>query len=287
MGLFKTEDIPAMLEKSSEKEFEIHTVSELKELQTNILTNAVQVKFDEKIGDRISELHTQYDNDIHTITGRRKESNQKTYDFNKLILTELTQDQERYKVLKGEHEELKKTRGKGDSDLATEYEQFKSQALKDKEDLQQKIEDLTLSGADEKKGFAIDGVISQLKQNEAIAEDVRLSHIDGKKKWLMANTEIREGKLVLLKDGAPVLDDKYVVKEAGVFIPEQLAGILAKNKVGLGLEKDKVDVQSIILPDHVRDENSLILHMKTMPGLKMHSKEWDEMFAELRKVFKK
>ncbi len=49
--------------------------------ETEFLTNYENTKIEEKIGDRISKAHSQYDDDWFEVTGRRKEGNQKSYHF--------------------------------------------------------------------------------------------------------------------------------------------------------------------------------------------------------------
>jgi len=281
MGLLKKEDIPAYLEKSEELEFEISTVEDHEKLKANILENGVS----EQIGDKISALHSQYDADILSVTGLKKDPNQKTYDFNKKVLGDMMSDKAKHDELKIKFTELEKTKGKGDKNLEDELQQVKEQARLDNESHNKEIADLKSTGFDTQKGYAIDGAIAGSKFNENIPESVRKAYIENARKKLITNSEIREGKLVFLKDGKVEMVN-YEVKEVGDKVAEELADILAKGKPGLGLDKDKKDPVSIALPEHVKDSNSLVAHMKTIPGLVLHSKEWDEMYKSLSKNFK-
>lgn len=282
MGLLKKEDIAAYLEKNDAAEFEINTVDEFNTLKENILENGVS----EQIGDKISALHTQYDNDIFEITGLKKEPNQKTYDFNKKVLGDLKADKAEHETLKTKFTELEKTKGKGDKNLADELQQVKDKALLEKEGYDKEIAKLKSTGFDTQKKFTISGAIAGLKFNETIPESVRQTYIDNAEKELIANSELREGKLVFLKDDKVELGKDYEVKGVNDKVAEQLADILAKGKPGLGLNKDNKDQQEIILPDHVKTPDGLVAHMKTLPGLEMYSKEWNDMFKALSKNFK-
>lgn len=287
MGLLKKEEIPAYLEKAESSEFEVYTKEEFDKLKQNILTNAVEPEVNKKIGDRISELHTQYDNDIFEITGLRKKPEQKTYEFNKELLSGFKKDKEEYSALQIKYSDLEKSKGKGSENLASELEQVRKQAQLDNENHLKQIADLKSTGFNTQTEFAIDNVIAGLKFNPNIPESVRKSYIENVKRELIKNSENKEGNLVFKdKDGKVLLGADYTVKGVNDIVSEQLADILTTGKKGLGLGKDKKDSGSIILPDYVRDPNSLIAHMKTIPGLVMHSKEWDEMFTNLKKNFK-
>ena len=128
MGQVKKEEVAAILEKIDAEEVIIRTIEEEKEFTDNILKNAVEPEIDKRIGERISEIHTRYDNDIFTITGLKKEPNQKTYEFNKEVLTKLTQEKKRYGDLQREHEKLKELKSKGSDDTLKELESVKEQA---------------------------------------------------------------------------------------------------------------------------------------------------------------
>jgi len=287
MGLLQKDKIPEFLEQSKETEFEVLTVSELKERETNILNNAVATEVDKKIGDRISELHTQYDKDIEEVTGLKKEPNQKTYEFNKQVLSQYKKDQEGYTDLKQKYTDLEKTKSKGNEDTIKELEEVRKQAKADKEASELKITELTNTSSSQQKGFIIDGTIAGLKFNENIPEAVRKSFIEKERQSLINGSEMREGKLVFLKeDGHPVLNKDHAIKDASEMVNERLSEILVKGKPGLNLKKDKKEFQSIVLPDHVKDKNGVIAYMKTIPGLNMNTKEWTETFRELSKNLK-
>jgi hypothetical protein len=283
MGYLDKEKAIELLTNHDGSEFVVRTKEEDETLQKNILENGVSAK----IGDRISEIHSQYDNDIFTITGQKKEPHEKTYEFNKKVLTQLTQEKERLTELKAKFAELEKTKGKGDDNLAKELDQVKTQALKAQEDYEKQIKELQSASTSQQKGYAIDGAIAGMKFNDNIPESVRKSYIEKVRESLITKSEIKEGKLVFMDEsGKPVMGKDFELKPVTEMVAENLADILAKDKSGLGLGNDKKDVVSMTLPDHVRDNDSLIAHMKTIPGLTMHSKEWDEMFKNLKAQFK-
>jgi hypothetical protein len=54
-----------------------------------LLENHANAEWEKKIGDKISEVHKGYDNDIFEVLGQRKKGEQKTYDFIKELAAEL------------------------------------------------------------------------------------------------------------------------------------------------------------------------------------------------------
>ena len=282
MGYLEKEAALKILTDLEGTEFVVRTKEDDEKLQSNILENGVS----EKIGDRISEIHSQYDTDIFTITGLKKDPSQKTYEFNKQVLTTLTQDKERFTELQAKYTELEKTKGKGDTDLQAQLDQVKEQALLAQAESEKVISGLKNESSSQQKGFAIDGAIAGLKFNENIPESVRKSYIDKVRINLIENSEFGDNGLRFLKDGKPRMDEKFEVMGVTAVVGVELADILATDKSGLGLGKDKKDLVPMTVPEHVRDSNSLIAHMKTIPGLKMHSEEWDEMYKNLKKQLK-
>ena len=285
MGYLDKEAAITALQEMEGTEFVVRTKEKEEEVQKNVLDNVVPVEVDKKIGDRISELHSQYDTDIFELTGLKKEPNQKTYDFNKKVISDLKKDSESLATLTIDHDELKKSKGKGDENLASELEQVKAQALTAKSEYDAKVLDYETKITGQEKGFSIDKAIAGLKLNENIPESVRKSYIAKVRSDLIGTSEMQEGKLVFLKDGKPILDKEFNIKSVNDIVAEQLIDILGKGKTGLNLKDDKNNPIEISLPDHVKDKDSLIAHMKTIPGLDMHSTKWDEMYKALSKNF--
>ena len=54
-----------------------------------VLKNFADSEFDKRVGNKISELHTRYDEDIFEVLGERKKTDQKSYDYVKQIAGEL------------------------------------------------------------------------------------------------------------------------------------------------------------------------------------------------------
>jgi hypothetical protein len=161
----------------------------------------------------------------------------------------------------------------------------KAQALSAKSEFDAKVLDYETKITGQEKGFSIDKAIAGLKLNDNIPESVRKSYIEKVKSDLIGTSEMQDGKLVFMKDGKPILDKEFNIKSVNDIVSEQLIDILGKNKIGLGLDGDKNKPMEISIPDHVKDKDSLIAHMKTIPGLEMHSKKWDEMYKALSKNF--
>lgn len=77
----------------------LRTADEEKAFLTNYEKTVVPERVNAQIGEKVKAVHDQYDEDIFKLTGKKKQPNQKTYDF-----------------LKEQIEEIKKAQGKGDDD---------------------------------------------------------------------------------------------------------------------------------------------------------------------------
>jgi hypothetical protein len=76
---------PIVLQTLQTKGYVVRNQDQEKEFLTNYERNQVEPKanqlFEQKIGERIRQVHDQYDKDLLEMTGQRKEVNEKTYDF--------------------------------------------------------------------------------------------------------------------------------------------------------------------------------------------------------------
>lgn len=77
----------------------IRKPDEEKEFLTNYEKTVIPGKVNEQIGEKVKQVHDQYDNDLFELTGDRKQGNEKTYDF-----------------LKRKIADIKKAQSKGDTD---------------------------------------------------------------------------------------------------------------------------------------------------------------------------
>jgi hypothetical protein len=76
---------PVVLQALQSKGYVVRSQDQEKEFLTNYEKNQLEPKinqlFEQKIGERIRQVHDQYDKDLLEMTGQRKDVNEKTYDF--------------------------------------------------------------------------------------------------------------------------------------------------------------------------------------------------------------
>lgn len=82
-------------------------ISALTEAQLNTIAEMSRNDENAVIGVRIGELHGQYDSDIYGITGIKKKDSEKSYDYNKRVLTAYKAELENFKVTENELETAK------------------------------------------------------------------------------------------------------------------------------------------------------------------------------------
>lgn len=289
------------------------------EIGKNLIDNKVKTIYEEKIGEEVKNIHTQYDNDIFQILGVRagtKEDGgkQKTYEVAKQLFSELkelrdqkdslTKDAEVLR-LTGEIEKLKKEGGGA---------HFESILNKSKETWDEKernylkaIEDSKLENETFQKRTSIQSALNQIKFNPDTKESIKKMVIDNVEKELIKNSKMENGELVFVDaEGKPVIDTTtYKPKNALQMISsleaikdislkeESEKGGGAKSEIHGSIQTTKVegkDVQKLIIPEgtiktkseFVEVTNKLLLES----GITMRDPRWkklkDEAYLELK-----
>lgn len=155
------------------------------------------------IANKISEIHTQYDKDIQSITGAKKDATEKTYDFLKRVLKEDQQKtNELAEKLKKAQEELK-TAKQGNSEQKLKDAQQKVDDLQSKYDeLQKQLESKDNEIKDAKINFAIDSATSGLELKSTIPATARKVLLNEAKNALKTeyNAEFDEQGNLMFRD---------------------------------------------------------------------------------------
>lgn len=86
---FTDDQIAEMLMPEAQTRLAATHVIRTKEDDESFLSSHVEQEVNTKIGARIGEIHQKYEDDIFEITGLRKKSTEKAYEFNKRLLKEL------------------------------------------------------------------------------------------------------------------------------------------------------------------------------------------------------
>lgn len=207
-----------------------------------IIGNKAEAIYKNKIGDEVSRIHSQYDNDAFEILGEKPSSNPdggkvKTYDFIKDKLSELktlreqkdslTKDAE-VQRLNSEIERLKKEGGGAHWEQT--FNTAKGEWETKENQYKQQLEDLN-------KGIytsSVENSINTAKAGLKFNPDVPQSAIDALygsvKSALIANSKKEGDNIVYLKpDGSAILNKEYKPASAEEILKERMNDVLLKS----------------------------------------------------------
>jgi hypothetical protein len=287
MGLKKDEALKKINE-SKDESFEVFTEQE----HTTYLDNFAKTEVEKKIGDEISKVHSQYDNDAFEILGERKAGNEKTYNFLKRKLKELKESASGSQVhldrIKQLENDLKNK--SGDEQLKKDYEQLRKTYNDDKQTWDAKTQEYIKSQESMQVEIQLDNALPKLKFSDKIPETVRDVMIRAAKAKLLQSGKIVDKQLIFLdKDGATLRNKNNALNPftAEEMLTAELKDILGETKVipGTGVKpqvvKDKDGKESIPLqvPDSVRTKEELSKYLMSL-GLNRNSKEYTLAYKE-------
>ena len=242
-------EILAQLESADDGNYILRTEAEENEFRENLL----KTELDKKIGARIKEVHTSYDNDLYELTGKRRKDDEPTYDFMKRHFSELKEKADSTILLENQIKELntKIRDGSGDETLKRQlksYEQKHNDALKEwtreKEELQGKFNTYRVDAA-------LDNSLAGLKFRADLPEAVVKSYIDSVKSDLRSKAILQDDQLVFKNGEDGILVDNTTLKpiSAASILNDKLKDILAGDGVkGLGGGKDNEKPKGEIVP---------------------------------------
>lgn len=204
-----------------------------------IITNRADGIYNERIGDEVSAIHRQYDEDMFSVLGERpgsleNGSKQKTYDKIKSLYEELntlrgqkdslSKDAE-VQRLNAEIENLK-TNGPGahwEQTFNTEKEKWTAE----RQILQERAEQAEGSIVSFKKRSDIESGLRGLKFNETVPDSVRKTFVDNVINGLIKDSKVEGDKIIYLDDkGAQINDSEYKPMNAQGILKMRLKDIL-------------------------------------------------------------
>jgi hypothetical protein len=245
-----------------------------------------------KIDTAISEVHKRYDEDLFKLTGKHKDGSEKTYDFNKRVLSEYIGKVQDFETQISTLKEQVKNSG-GDKHLKTELESVQKQFKEYKEEREaekaqyEKKYQKTLIRAE------ITKALGEFKL-KTMDEDVRKVFLDKVVDDLVSTAEFRDDALVFLDSEQKVLRNKnnslnpYSPKE---ILSEKLKSIVdAERRVegvdfSKAIEKDKDGKfkVNVTRPDAVKTKTQVSEWLVKDGGFKRNTPEYMAAYAELSK----
>jgi hypothetical protein len=258
--------------------------------EAKFLSNFKESEVEKEIGNRIGQVHQHYDDDIAEITGLRKESGQKTYDFNKQILRDL-----KTAALKVPQLEKQLKDGTADESTKTklteyqkEVDQLKTAYQKEKEaweaEKQNNVKALHQYKIESQLDHALQSL--QFKDDAIIPKAAKEALIRERKSALLKMADFSDEKLVFKSDKGEVLRNKDNALEpmtAAEILHSELKDIIEEKRTipGVGADgkpdKSKQGTVTLSVPSTVRSQKQLTDFL-LQSGLVRGSKEYVEAF---------
>ena len=284
-------DKEAALAKVNESEGDIQVFT--KPEYDMFLKNYEDTTIEQKIKSRLSEQHTAYDRIVESVSGVKRNQDEKSYDYTKRIMSDLHQSVKDKEDKVSELEKAVNDKSGGEAlELAkSELESMKTKhqsALDDWKQEREKMEDGTLSL---RISNEFDRAMTGFKFKDAaiIPEDVRNAMINNAKAELSKIASFVEGELVFLNsDGTIMRDEKLNVLSAKEVLADKLKSVIDAGRKQLGLdikdpviEKDEDGkvIVTIALPSTVKTNEDLSNHLLSL-GMKSGSEEYRAAYAK-------
>lgn len=209
------------------------------------IANANKAYFDENVGKEISKIYNGIDEDLFTITGKRKSAEQKTYDFVKEIVTSFkTLAEENSKNTPEEVKKFKETiatleekvkNGESSSHWKKSYEEAMEELKNNSEKHRKELETVNSRILQTNVDTDIIKGLTDLKFNESLPKTVIDAMVNQAKGSLIANAKIIEGKVIYHDAEGKILRNlQYENATAKELLEVALKDILAVGKQGGG-----------------------------------------------------
>ena len=224
-------------------DFQVFTNDEHESFLNNLKDTEI---FKEQIDGRVREIYQRIDSDVSGITGEEKASDEKTYDYVKRQLSQLSSNAKDLAAKKAELEKAVNDKS-GDQALDLlrgELDSMKLKHQKYKEEADVKYSDLEKSGVNMRIQGHLKDAMTGLKFKDAaiIPEDVRNAVVDNATTELAKIASFVEGKMVFLDgEGKIMRDENLNVLTAKDILSDKLKSIIDQGRKVPGVDiKDEV-----------------------------------------------
>ena len=277
-------------------DFQVFTEVEHKTFLNNLKDTE---DFKQQIDVRIADLEKKYDDDLLSITGRKRKDSERTYDFMKREFKTLTDSEVE---LKSRNEELQKVVNDKSGGEALELLKSENTSLiknhkKSKEEWDTKYTALEKAGIDLRIQHEFDRSMTGLKFKDAtiIPEDVRNAMINNAKTELAKTVDFVDGKLVFRDSEGKIMYNDL----AQLLTPKEVLSDKLKSIIDAGRQQTGVDVKdeitkdedgkaivNISIPDSVKTNVDLTKHLMGL-GMKRGSEEYRAAYAKYSEKLEK
>ena len=225
------DEILALLEQKADADFVIRTTED----EQTFLENYAKEAVEKGVKSYEGKLHQKYDDDFYTLTGKRRPSEMRTFDFIKNEWTAIGEKAQLADQLLREKQELEQKIKEGSTDkkLVADLEQVRKEYQQLKEESENKIKTIQT----EHERFKIRNEIlkarSELSFNDKIPDAAREALVERVVNELVVKAEMRDGKLFFVdEEGNPMRNknnalNPYSAKE---LLNENLRDILKEKR---------------------------------------------------------
>jgi len=268
--------------------------------QAKFLNNFKESEVEREIGNRIGQVHQRYDDDLFELVGKKKDSGQKTYDFNKQIIKELKSQAEKSSEFEIKVKDLEKKikDGAGDEQLKLKLKEAQDE-LNSVRDIYTKDKDSWASEKSEhenkltkfQKETILNATISAipLKDDALIPRAAKEALIREIKAQLLSMSELKDGKLIFKSEKGEILRNKENALEpmtAMELLSSKLNDIIEIKPGGNGtggqggIPDGKVKIQ---VPATIKTLVQLSEYLIGTAGLARGTKEYQDAFNQAGK----
>lgn len=262
-------------------EVHVYTPEELEELKTNLVKSEV----DKQIGDKIGKLHQQYDDDLEALTGKKRPSGMKTYDFMRDIWGKLKDKADSASLMEREVADLREKVRKGASDSVSEELAQKEKELKSlqkaletqKAEYDANLQDLQKQHKQYKVSSAMDAYVSTLKLKD-LPKSVLDNHISTVKGKLSQMADF-DGDQLVFRENDEIIRSKETMKPKthAEMLDEYLVDVVedGRKQPGTGSNPD-FKSKSSLPPSDIRTKKQYAEFLVKEEGMLMGSAEFKE-----------
>ena len=267
----------------------------------NYLENHATAHFDNKVGEKIGELHGKYDQDLAEATGIKKPDGVKSYVFWKETISRLNEkansiDPTILDSLKSKNEELQKQL---DNNEGTKYfkdllESTKTTAQSEIERYKGELETFKNNELQSRIKNELNSTISKFGFDDTIKKPVLDSYINTELQKLSKNAKVSEDGSVTYYDesGKVLMNTKTMLKADSEYIlSDRLKDVIAETRSvkgggGDGSTKNKVSKGNFASAKNQQELNGLIQANLLADGYIKGAEDYNSKFSELLKANK-
>lgn len=277
----KKDEALTKINESDSDDFQVFTKPE----HETFLTNYKETEVSKKNKEDILRVHSQYEEDIKSILGTEKNSDEKTYDFLKRQLKSLKSDIEGRDAKISDLDKAVNDKS-GDEALKlakSDLDAFKQKHQKTLDEFKAERESQQMEVHKIKMANQVDHSLMGVKFLASIPEDARNAMVEVAKRDVIQTASFLDGKAIFLDaNGDPERDDNYNVVTVEMKMKGKLKSIIDEGRTQTGVKIEDPDVKknedgelvaNISVPETVKDMNGLIEHLKLV-GIKRNSPEY-------------